>query len=62
MRVAVFTHDDCLGHDTGPGHPECADWLRVVLQALEHPDFVPLLREAAPLAKVEQLCQVHGRD
>lgn len=61
MRVALFTHDDCLGHDTGPGHAECADRLRVVLRALEHPDFVPLLREAAPLATVAQLCRVHGQ-
>ncbi len=62
MRVALLTHDDCLGHDTGPGHPECADRLRVVLRALEHPDFVPLLREAAPLATLEQLCRVHERE
>ena len=62
MRVALFTHDDCLGHDTGPGHAECAERLRVVLRALEHPDFVPLLREAAPLATVEQLCRVHARE
>ncbi len=61
MRVALFTHGDCLGHDTGPGHAECAERLRVVLRALEHPDFAPLLREAAPLATIEQLCRVHGR-
>ncbi len=61
MRVALFTHDDCLGHDTGPGHAECAARLKVVLRALEHPDFVPLLREVAPLATIEQLCRVHGR-
>ena len=61
MQVALFTHDDCLGHDTGPGHAECAERLRVILRALEHPDFVPLLREAAPLATVEQLCRVHAR-
>ena len=62
MRVALFTHGDCLGHDTGLGHPECADRLRVVLQALEHPDFASLLREVAPLATMEQLCRVHGRE
>ncbi|MGI4975580.1 MAG: histone deacetylase family protein [Janthinobacterium lividum] len=62
MRVALFTHDDCLGHDTGPGHAECADRLRVVLRALEHPDFVSLLREAAPLATAAQLCRVHEQE
>ncbi len=57
--VALLTHPACLGHDTGPHHPECSDRLRAVLQALEHPDFVPLLREQAPLATREQLCLAH---
>ena len=57
--VALFTHSDCLAHDTGPYHPESPDRLRAVLQALEHPDFVPLLREQAPEATREQLCLVH---
>ena len=57
--VALFTHSDCLAHDTGPHHPERPDRLRAVLQALEHPDFVPLLREQAPEASREQLCLAH---
>jgi acetoin utilization deacetylase AcuC-like enzyme len=57
--VALFTHTACLEHDTGPGHPECPDRLRAVLQALEHPDFVPLLREEAPEATHEQLARPH---
>ncbi len=59
MPVAMFTHPDCLGHDTGPQHPECPERLRRVLQALEHPDFVPLLREDAPEATVSQLQLAH---
>jgi acetoin utilization deacetylase AcuC-like enzyme len=59
MPVALFTHPACLDHDAGPWHPECPDRLRAVLQALEHPDFVPLLRERAPLATEEQLSRVH---
>ena len=59
MTVALFTHPACLGHDTGPFHPECPDRLRAVMQALEHPDFVPLLREAAPEATPEQLALAH---
>ena len=57
--TALFTHAACLQHDTGPYHPECPDRLRAVLQALEHPDFVPLLREQAPEASHAQLCLVH---
>ncbi len=57
--VAMFTHADCLGHDTGAHHPECAERLRRVIGALEHPDFVPLLREDAPEATPEQLRLAH---
>ena len=58
-KVALFTHPACLGHDTGPGHPERPDRLRRVLQALEHPDFAALLRKEAPEATVEQLELAH---
>jgi acetoin utilization deacetylase AcuC-like enzyme len=59
MSVALFTHPDCLGHNTGEYHPECSDRLRFVLRALEHPKFTSLLREQAPLATREQLLRVH---
>lgn len=59
MPTALITHPACLGHDTGPYHPECADRLRAVLAALEAAEFAPLLRENAPLATVEQLQRVH---
>ena len=62
MTVALFTHPACLGHDNGPFHPECPDRLRVVLQALEHPDFVPLLRESAPEATPALLELAHPAD
>jgi acetoin utilization deacetylase AcuC-like enzyme len=58
-RVALFTHPACLRHDPGPSHPECPDRLRVITAALDHPDFVGLLREHAPLATEEQLARVH---
>jgi len=59
MTTALFTHPLCLTHDMGAYHPECPDRLRVVLRALEHPNFVELLREAAPEASVEQLARAH---
>jgi acetoin utilization deacetylase AcuC-like enzyme len=59
MSTALFTHSACLAHDAGAWHPECPDRLRSVLRALEHPDFVSLLRESAPEATVEQLTRVH---
>ena len=59
--VAMFTHPACLEHDTGAYHPECPERLRYVLRALEHPDFVPLLREEAPEATPEQLTRAHPK-
>ena len=59
MTVALFTHPSGLDHDTGPGHPERPERLRRVLQALEHPDFVPLIRQEAPRATRDQLHLAH---
>jgi acetoin utilization deacetylase AcuC-like enzyme len=59
MTVALLTHPACLGHDTGPMHPERPERLRAVLAALEAEAFAPLLREAAPRATPEQLMRVH---
>jgi acetoin utilization deacetylase AcuC-like enzyme len=60
MTVALITHPACLEHDTGPWHPESPERLRAVLRVLEAEEFAPLMREAAPLATVEQLCRVHS--
>lgn len=62
MSVVFFTHPSGLAHDTGEGHPECADRLRHVLHALEAPEFEHLLREQAPQATKEQLLAVHDAD
>lgn len=62
MSVALITHPACLEHDTGPWHPENPDRLRAVLRALEHEEFLPLLRELAPEATQEQLLRVHPAD
>ncbi len=61
MSVALITHPACLGHDTGPWHPECADRLRFVLRALEGEEFLSLIREQAPLATEDQIALVHPR-
>ena len=61
MTTALITHPACLEHDTGPYHPETSERLRAVLAALETPEFTDLLREAAPVATIEQLSRVHPR-
>ena len=60
MSVALFTHPSALGHDTGPGHPECADRVRYILRVLEGQEFETLLREEAPKATVEALGLAHS--
>lgn len=60
MTTGLFTHADCLRHDTGPGHPERIDRLRTVLSALERPEFAQLERREAPVATVEQIARVHS--
>jgi len=59
MHTALFTHPACLGHDTGIGHPECVDRLRVVLRALEDEAFMLLDRREAPAATEEQIARAH---
>lgn len=62
MTVALITHESCLDHDTGPGHPERADRLRSVLAALSEDSFPDLLREDAPQATAERIARVHDAD
>lgn len=57
--MLLLTHPACLRHDNGPGHPECPDRLRAVLQALEAQEFSTLVRASAPEATREQLLRVH---
>lgn len=35
MSLRLYTHQACLAHDTGPGHPERPERLRVVVDALK---------------------------
>lgn len=58
--MRVYTHNDCLLHDPGSGHPECPARLEAVIGAL-HQAFPQLQWHAAPLATREQLARVHAR-
>lgn len=59
MTTALFTHDDCFGHVTPPGHPERVERLRAVMAALDAPGFSVLDRRAAPLADRADLLRCH---
>ncbi|MTJ82427.1 MAG: histone deacetylase family protein [Telmatospirillum sp.] len=62
MTTLLLTHPACLGHDTGPYHPECADRLVAITHILEHEDFLFLQRDEAPKATTEQLLRAHSMD
>ena len=57
--MLVFHHQSALEHDTGRGHPERADRVRAVIEALDAEEFQGLERREAPRATVEQLERVH---
>lgn len=60
MTLAIYTHADCLAHDTGPGHPEQIDRLRVILDALKASSFANQLSFIeAPLAHEADLLLAH---
>lgn len=62
MTTLLYSHQACLGHDTGSMHPESPARLKAVLAALEAEDFAALDRREAPHASVEQIARVHPRD
>jgi len=57
-RILGYTHPACLEHDTGPGHPESADRLGAVLEAL-HEALPDMEWREAPRATRGQLLRVH---
>jgi acetoin utilization deacetylase AcuC-like enzyme len=59
MTTLLLTHPACLEHDTGYGHPERADRLRAINDALDDPAFKPLRREQAPRAELADIERLH---
>ena len=61
MTTGLYTHASCLGHDTGPGHPERIQRLVAILRLLDDPIYAALDRRDAPEATLDQLARVHTR-
>jgi len=59
MTTLLLTHPACLEHDTGYVHPERADRLRAIDEALGAPVFKTLIREQAPLADLAAIERLH---
>lgn len=62
MTLGIYTHPDCLRHDTGSRHPENAGRLTAILEALRSCSFAESLRIIeAPLAEDAMLLLAHTR-
>ncbi|MBW7836440.1 MAG: histone deacetylase family protein [Sphingomonadales bacterium] len=59
MTTALFTHNACLRHDTGPGHAERSERLRAVMEVLADEACAGLIHHEAPLAERDDLLRVH---
>lgn len=59
MRTLYYSHPDFLFHNTGPGHPECAERLRSIEKALAAPEFSNLIRLSPPLGSEQQIRLIH---
>lgn len=59
MVTALIGHPASLGHDTGPGHPERAERIRAIENALSDEAFSSLRRLAAPRGGMEAIRRVH---
>ncbi|HUE10977.1 MAG TPA: histone deacetylase family protein [Steroidobacteraceae bacterium] len=62
MSTLLISHPACLEHVTPRGHPERAERLRAVEQALEAEKFQTLVRVQAPRAALETIALCHPMD
>jgi acetoin utilization deacetylase AcuC-like enzyme len=59
VKTLYYSHPDFLFHETGTGHPECADRLRYIEKALAAPEFLSLVRQTPPLGTEQQIRLIH---
>ena len=62
MTTLLLSHPACLEHLMPMGHPERADRLRAIEQALEDERFQTLARVEAPRAPLETIALAHPMD
>jgi acetoin utilization deacetylase AcuC-like enzyme len=61
LKTAYITHEDCLRHDGGAGHPEMAARIGAIEDRLIATGLIDLLRHhAAPEISREQLSHIHS--
>lgn len=62
MGTLIYTHQACMGHIPGPGHPEAPARLKAVLEALRAPEFSDLAWRDAPMGTTDQVRLIHTED
>ena len=62
MTTLYLSHEACLKHENGPGHPERPDRLRAIEKVLSHDLFSGLTREKAPKGKLKHVALAHPKN
>ena len=62
MTTLIYTHEACLDHKPGSGHPESPERLKAVVKALRTPEFEAAEWRDAPMGTREQVLLVHTED
>ena len=62
MGTLIYTHQACMGHMPGPGHPEAPARLKAVLEALRTAEFNDLAWRDAPMGTTDQVRLIHTED
>jgi len=63
MRTGWLTHPAMLDHNTGPGHPERAERIRAIIEAVHQAGLMnPLVPIEVPPARDEDILAVHTRE
>jgi acetoin utilization deacetylase AcuC-like enzyme len=58
-KTVIYTHEACLEHHPGPGHPEAPARLVAVLEALRAPGVEGATWREAPLGTTDQVLLIH---
>jgi acetoin utilization deacetylase AcuC-like enzyme len=60
-RTGFFFRQECLKHETGPGHPECPARLLAILKAFDRESISPELLETDPASR-KDLLRIHTEE
>lgn len=63
MSILIYSHEDCMLHEMGKGHPESPLRISLIKKALMKAPFAQsLVWKEAPLVEKSHLLRVHGAD